>query len=252
MWFCVQGFYFSNNSNELEKDRMENDKVQEITKILSGMTAEQQAQFVLDNIKNQQNQQMSDEVLKIYKRISRLEFVVGVLKTDQMMAKLYIDDKILIIPAEKIENQKIFKEQYIREFKKLAPLILPNDWRTLINAVIENKSETVECQEESFEVHVAREIWSILQGLEISSDIKQYLNTGRALLDRGDYCLVRSDRMEKIVKDKDYNIAMNKLSTVMTELGFKTPGTKKYNDKRSWFLIKSELVKKNSTELSQV
>jgi hypothetical protein len=224
--------------------------INKLIKLLKDMTPEQQAKFYIDSMKNKQEQALSDNVLKIYNRISKVRVIEGIVSSDPKRWEIHIDDKILKISVEKLESQQSFRSQYLREFNVPAPKIKGEDWLTLLNALSENKTELVINPEESEEVRIAREIFEKIRKLGVSED-PQPFNSGRLIYLHNERYFLRSSAIEGMVNDSSYRITMSKLSETMTELGMKEPGTTKAGPERHrcWEFVPEVLNAKYSEEV---
>jgi hypothetical protein len=221
-----------------------------LIELLKGMTLEQQANFFIESSKNKQDQVLSGNALKIYDRISRVRVLQGIVSTDPKRWEIYIDNKILRIQVDKLENQKAFRDQYLREFDVPAPKIKSEDWLNILNALSENKKELVTNPEESEEVRIAREVLEKISRLGISEDPKAF-TSGRLIYFHNGHHYLRSSTIETMINDSSYRISMSKLSEIMTELGMKMPGTTKAGPgrQRCWELIPELLKVKDSGEV---
>lgn len=224
--------------------------INSLTKLFKDMTPEQQVNFFIESMKNKQEQVLSDNALRIYDRISKVRVIEGTVSSDPKRWEIHIDDKVLKILVEKLENQKAFRDQYLREFNVPAPKIKGEDWLNLLNALSENKKELVVNPEESEEVRIAREIFEKISRLGISED-SQAFTSGRLIYLHNERYYLRSSTIESMVNDSSYRISMSKLSETMTELGMKEPGTTKAGPQRQrcWEFIPEFLKAKDSEKV---
>ncbi len=222
--------------------------INSLIKLLKDMTPEQQARFFIDSMKNKQEQALSGNALKMYDRISKVQVIEGIVSTDPKIWKIYIDNKILTIPVDKLENQPTFRAQYLREFNVPAPLITPNDWLNVLTALYSTKMQLVANPEESEEVRIAREVLERIRKLAISEDAGAFTSGRQIYFHNGRYYL-RSTTIEAMINDSNYKIVMSKLSGTMTELGMKKPGTTKTGPERQrcWEFV-PEVLKKDKSE----
>jgi hypothetical protein len=218
--------------------------INSLIKLFKDMTPEQQANFFIESRKNQQEQLLSGNVLKIYERISKVRVVEGIVSSDQNRWDIYIDNKILRIPVDKLEKQTTFRAQYLREFRVPAPLMPGIEWLNLLSALSENKKELFINPEESEEVRIAREVFEKIRRLAVSEDSQAFTSGRLIYLLNGRYYL-RSSTIENMINDALYRISMSKLSETMTELGMKKPGTTKAGPERQrcWEFIPELLLK---------
>jgi hypothetical protein len=231
-------------------DQVTNSNLDNIKKTISGKSLEEIAEYINSREgENAKLKALDDIASSLYPRIKKLVVLEGILPTDPMTCELYIDDKILRIPHNKLDKSKIFKDEYFRAFKKLI-FIKDVQWSALLNLVVETKSEVVEFSEESEFVMIAREIWSYICEMEISEDVKMFTSSGKSIIryknDHVDGYFIRSDRIKMIVDNKSFKIRLSDLSQVMKELGMKNPGSPKVGGKRCWQLNETELIKERS------
>lgn len=218
----------------------------DLINLLNSMTSEQAADFFIDFQRNARNQELDGIVLDLYNRISKLRVLEGTLPTDPMICEILIGDKILRIPAEKIETPKVFKEQYYREFKKFI-FITNNDWYKLANALAESKTEVVKCLEESDDVIAAREIFNIVKKLKLINDKNKFLNSNTQFIySENEHFFVLSRVIKEIIEEYSRKVSLSRLSKAMCELGMKTEGYPKIDsNNRCWEFLPSALFDKN-------
>jgi hypothetical protein len=231
-------------AKELEEAdvKVEKEQLTEVIKSMQLQTPEQIAEFVFESKKAAINMKFEGTILMLWLDIKRIRVIEGILRNDKMICEIYIKDKVLTIPLEKLDTPKAFKDQYAREFKEFL-FIKNNSWQELINALLKNKIEVVKDSEESEHVRIAREVWSRICELGISEDPNTFKTSGKSVLKYNNQYFIRSSTIEKIVKDKFYVIRISDLSSTMTELGMKKPGAIKKHEKRCWELIGSEFTK---------
>jgi hypothetical protein len=226
-------------------------KEPDITTILNTLKrmSSDQANILAEAIKAKQEQEMSDNAVLLYNNIWKVRVVDGIISTDVAYWDIYIGDKVIRVPTDKLEKMKTFREQYIKVFKVPAPLIDGYSWIKLLNALTENKLEKVIINpEESENVRIARELFEKIRRLEID-DSEEGFDSGMVMYSyRGGYYL-KSSAIERMISEAFYKIAISKLSETMTELGMKKLGAKKVRQQRCWEFIASELeIKEEDVE----
>ena len=163
--------------NKLDTIYITQSNVKEIAEMIKGKDPEEAAKIIANSVnytfKTQQNQTLTDNALKLYNRISKFVFVKGIIPTDPMTCQFHIDDKIISIPAERIEEEAFFRKQYFREFEMRAPR-LGNAWFDLIDALTENKKEVTCNLIDSTAVSYATELFEKIRKLKIVTDKKAF------------------------------------------------------------------------------
>lgn len=162
---------------------------------------------------------------KLYNSIESVRIVRGILDDDPINWEFSINDKILRIPAEKLETQIVFRSQFIRVFNYPAPTVKKEEWSAIIELLAKEKATVEENNEESDGVAIARQVFAEIKKLTITEDEELAID-GRCLLKKGKYLLLPYKKIEDIISDHKYNITANRLSPNMAKLGFKTDGTK--------------------------
>lgn len=190
---------------------------------------------------------IKSETSPIEKMIESIEKVVireGKVPSDPVVWEVYISGKVLRIDAEKIENQKVFRSQYVKAFRTTAPLMKPDMWLQIV-AVMGEMAEVVKAGEESERVYIANQVFEKVCELQVTED-RGIAAAGRGMLDYQGYFCAPSKKIEEIVQAAGYRIAFNSLSETMTELGLKKEGSEniRYDNKsiRSWWFVKSKVL----------
>lgn len=191
--------------------------------------------------------EIKTESTPVEKMIASIEKVIireGKLSSDPVIWEIHISRKVLRIDAEKIENQKVFRSQYVKAFRTPAPSMKSDIWLKIVEMMGET-AEVVRAGEESERVYIANQVFEKVCELRITDD-KQDAATGRGMLDyQGHFC-VTSKKIEEIAQVAGYRIAFSSLSETMTELGLKKEGSENiwYGNKsiRSWWFFQSKVL----------
>ncbi|KKG06134.1 hypothetical protein [Methanosarcina mazei] len=193
--------------------------------------------------------------LKLYNMIDKVVVVEGVVPSDPTVWEFHILGKVLKVDAEKLECMATFRRQYLKVFHRPAPEVKPNRWRSVLEALAEDKAEYRQAPEESEFVYIARQIFEIICERDITDDPDDAM-TGNFLfkhtLPNGKtYFCMPSVRFGELVQRSGYIIPLNILSTTMTELGMKREGSLRVRyggpQLRSW-CFKPEVVMEQKGE----
>lgn len=193
---------------------------------------------------------------KLYGLIEKVVIVKGRLTTDATVWEFHILGQILRIETDVLEKPKVFRSKYLSAFDRPAPIISNGDWIDLLDNLADednDKVEHLEAAEESNNEFIAKQVFEIVCGREISEDAEDALS-GLALFKyelkedkKTYYCLPSQVLIDNIIGASGYKITPKDLSQAMTELGFKKEGTQRvwYNgeQKRSWCFIPKAVLK---------
>jgi len=171
---------------------------------------------------------------KLYAITDHVEIKVGRVKDDSVIWEFHIitDIEIIIIQvdAEKLENQGVFRAQYLKKLHTPAPLVKSKEWLNFLQVMREdarNRKAISQNPEESENVYIARQVFDEICSFEPTEDGNIVVKKqSRKVFPHLGYHCVPSTRIEEIVQQRGYKIAQNTLSKTMTELGMKAPGTK--------------------------
>lgn len=161
---------------------------------------------------------------KLCDSIIRVVICEGKIPSDPATWEIHILDKILRIDAENLSSPHTFQKKYLKEFHSPAPRFSRDQWDALISMMGE-EAEIVAAKEESENVYYANRIMSLISQLPETEDKEEAVSRQVLLKHQGCLCLV-SDKVEEIAHDLGFKIAPNRLSSTMTDLGYKTEGTK--------------------------
>ncbi|HOW14983.1 hypothetical protein [Methanosarcina sp.] len=228
--------------------------VKEIAEMIAGKDPEEVAKMIANSVdytlKTQQNQTLTDNALKLYNRINKFVFVKGIVPTDPMTCQFHIDDKIVSIPAERIEEEAFFRKQYFREFEKRAPR-LGNAWFDLIDALTENKKEVTRNLIDSTAVSYATELFEKIRKLKIVTDKKAFdIDNAPKILEDGGRYFVKSRVVSELILESRCPVDRSRLDETMHNLKMRKGKNVKKGGKRDscWELEPSTLLGQGEEE----
>jgi hypothetical protein len=188
---------------------------------------------------------------KLYEIIEKVVIIKGAIPSDPCIWEFHIESQILKVDAEKLESMSPFRKQYLKVFDRPAPKVKCDRWPFILEALAEDKAESIQAPEESEHVFIAREIFESICEREVS-DMAEDALSGMTLFkhehekDKQVYFSMPSNILKEIVDNSGFKIPLNKLSEAMSELGFKKAGTDRvwYNgiQKRSWCFIPEAIL----------
>jgi hypothetical protein len=222
----------------LKKQIRDQETAEEKAKLTSAIksmnitTPEQMAEFMHDYVLDATNQKFDGDALLVWTGIKKIRKTVGLLNDDKIVCEIYINDKVLYVPIEKLKSPSYFIDQYARTFDVFLN-IKNTVWLNMVNALFQQKMETVAASEESEHVFIARQTWAKICKYRVSEDSAGYKANKGILKKDGGY-FVTSEAITKLTEKT--KIRMNDLSGAMTQLGLKYPGTKKKLELRCWEL----------------
>ncbi len=226
----------------------------EIAELIAGKNPEEAAKIIANSVnytlKTQQCLILTDHALKLYNRISKFVFVKGIIPTDPMTCQFHIDDKIISIPAEKIEDEAFFRKQYFREFEKRAPR-LGLAWFDFIDALTENKKEVTHNLIDSTAVSYATELFEKIRKLKIVTDKKAFdADNAQKILDDGGRYFVKSRVVSDLVVESKCPVDRSRLYETMHYLKMRKGKNVKKGGKRDscWELEPSALLQQGEEE----
>jgi hypothetical protein len=122
-----------------------------------------------------------------------------------------------------MDSPREFRKQYQKVMYMPAVRLKDPEWDELLFELIK-KRKIIEAPEESENVFKAREIFAKICEFPVS-DIEYEVTLGNVLYKYEGFYLFPSWKLKEIVDVNNFHIPFNTLSTAMTELGFKKPGT---------------------------
>lgn len=226
----------------------------EIAEMITGKDPEEIAKIISTSVsytlKTQQSLILTDHALKLYNRISKFVFVKGIIPTDPMTCQFHIDDKIISIPAEKIEEEAVFRKQYLREFEKRAPR-LGVAWLDLIDALIENKKEVTRNLIDSTAVSYATELFEKIRKLKVVTDKKAFdADNAQKILEDGGRYFVKARVVSELIVESKCPVDRSRLYETMHYLKMRKGKNVKKGGKRDscWELESSTLLQQGEEE----
>jgi len=172
----------------------------------------------------------------------------GHIPSDPTVWCIQIAGKCVEVDAEKMDRNTTFRKQYLKMFHRLPPLIKSDEWLTVVD-VLSESAEVITAKEESERVYIANQVMEDIRRMPVTEE-QEDAATGRALIQRGEYLCLRSNKMKDIAES--YHIAPNILSKTMTELGYKAEGTEPFRCNkhlyRFWWFRKDAIEYMNPHE----
>lgn len=170
------------------------------------------------------------QLTKLYRMVDHVCIKLGHVRDDPVIWEFYIKNEngkteVIQIDAEKLEKQAVFRAQYLKKFFTPAPKVNTTEWLKFLQ-IMGEKAERIQNTEESENVYLARQVYEEICRYEPTEDGNLILRkTSRKIYSHLGYYCLQSRRVEEIVKERGYRITQISLSTTMTELGLKRPGT---------------------------
>lgn len=175
-------------------------------------------------MKSDDLQEEPSPLAKLFDAIEKVVIYEGKIPSDPKIWEIHIGDKILRIDAENLISPHIFQKKYLKEFHSPAPRLRNDQWDMFIG-LIGGDAEIVPANEESEYVYYANRIMGEISQLPETEDKEEAVSRQILLKHEGCLCLV-SSKIEEIVRENGFKIAPNRLSSTMTDLGYKAQGTK--------------------------
>lgn len=169
-------------------------------------------------------QEEPSSLAKLVDAVEKVVIYKGKIPSDPHIWEVYIADKILRIDAENLTSPHTFQKKYLKEFHSSAPRVSSDQWDMFVTLMGED-AEIVTAKEESENVYCANRIMGEISQLSETEDKEEAWSRQILLRHEGYLCLV-SGKIEEIVHVLNFKIAPNILSRTMTDLRYKTEGTK--------------------------
>ncbi|WP_407356036.1 hypothetical protein [Methanolobus sp. WCC5] len=165
-------------------------------------------------------------VNKFCESIDHVKIVRGIVPSDPVTWEIHIHGGVVRIDSKKIRSQETFQNTYITEFNRPAPGFKKTDWFNFINHMSE-VAEVVTSDEDTEHVYIAKQIIVEIRKLYMrgaEDDPEEAIATNR-LLRKGEYLCIAGPTVEELIQSRNYHVAPNVLSKVMSDMGYKKPGT---------------------------
>lgn len=189
---------------------------------------------------------------ELFQEITEFRIVKGKISSDPTFYEFEIEKvalkgkvtkDIIRVCAEKADTPKEFRKQF-QKLRYYPTVRFTNiEWDEFLQASV-SCMKLIEAPEESDSVFKAREIFAKIRQFEPTTIVEDVIS-GKALYNHNDYYYFPSWKVKEIVDTYHFQIPFNILSTAMTELGLKKPGTEVIrlggNPTRCWAFITSEV-----------